>query len=179
MGGLQRDDAGQPNIALPADDLILNKSLIFTHPQEVLDDQELTLADKRSLLASWASDALACEDSPSFRRLMSGAVVRVDDIMAALQSLDLNEPRHKAAVIFSQPFARRRSKPIERRRNMLPEDDDKPPPFATSARIPTALKIPMGVQRDSAGRLFAVANGPAAAATGNSREIPIGGRSAA
>ena len=144
MGGLQRVNAGQPSIARPADDLLLQKSLVFVHPQEVLDDQELTFADKRSLLASWASDALALEDHPSFRQLTSGAVVRVDDIMAALKSLDLYEPRHEAAVTWFQSFARRRSKPTGRRRNMRPEDDDKPPPFAASARIPMARKIPIG-----------------------------------
>ena len=83
MSGLQRVDAGQPNIAPPADDLLSRKSLVFAHPDEVVDDQELKLADKRSLLASWASDALALEDSPSLRQLANGAVVRVDDIMAA------------------------------------------------------------------------------------------------
>ena len=76
------------------------KSAEFAHPDEVVDDQELTLADKRSLLASWASDALAVEDSPSLRQLASGAVVRVDDIMAALKSLDLDEPRHEASADF-------------------------------------------------------------------------------
>ena len=114
---------------------------VFAHPDEVVDDQELTLADKRSLLASWASDALAVEDSPSLRQLPSGAVVRVDDIMAALKSLDLDEPRHEASLTFSRSFARRGSKPTARRRNMRPEDDDEPPPSAASARIPTAQKI--------------------------------------
>jgi hypothetical protein len=80
MSGLQKLDADQPNIAL-ADDLLSKKSPVFAHPEEVLDDQTLTLtlADKRSLLASWASDALGVNDSPSLRQLPSGAVVRVDD----------------------------------------------------------------------------------------------------
>ena len=57
-------DANQPTIAL-ADDVISEKSAVFAHPEEVLDDQTLALADKRSLLASWASDALGVEGSPS------------------------------------------------------------------------------------------------------------------
>jgi hypothetical protein len=69
MSGLQKLDADQPNIALRADDLLSNKSRILAHPDEVVDDQELTFADKRSLLASWASDALAVENSPSLRQI--------------------------------------------------------------------------------------------------------------
>jgi len=178
MSGLQGVDAGQPNIALSADDLLSKKSLIFTHPQEVLDDRELALADKRSLLASWASDAHALVEHPSFRQLTSGAVVRVDDIMAALKSLDLNEPRHEAAVTFSQSFARRPSKPIGRRRNRRSKDNDEPPPSASSAMIPAARKILIGVRRGNTGRYWEVTNGSAAAATGNSREARVGGRPA-
>jgi hypothetical protein len=140
MSGLQKLDADQPTIAL-ADDLISEKSAVFTHPEEVLDDQTLAFADKRSLLASWASDALAVEDAPSLRQLPSGAVVRVDDIIAALKTLDFHEPRQEASLTFSQSFARRRSKPAARRRNIRPEDDDDPPPSAASARIPVVRNV--------------------------------------
>ena len=78
MSGFQKLDVDQSNIALPADDLLLRRSQTFAHPEEVVDDQELTLADKRSLLASWAADALAVEDAPSLRQLASGAVVHVE-----------------------------------------------------------------------------------------------------
>jgi hypothetical protein len=138
MSGFPKLDPGQPNIALPADDP--EKSTVFVHPEEVLDDQTLALADKRSLLASWASDALGVEDSPSLRQLPSGAVVRVDDIIAALKTLDFHEPRHEISQTFSQSFARRRSKPSARRQNMRPEDDD-PPPSAASARIPSVRNV--------------------------------------
>jgi hypothetical protein len=179
MSGLQKLDADQPNIALQADDLLSNKSRILAHPDEVVDDQELTFADKRSLLASWASDALTVENSPSLRQLASGAVVCVDDIMAALKSLDLHEPPHEAAFTFSQSFARRRSKPGARRRNMRPEDDDDPPPSAASARIPLAWKILIGARRHSTKRYLEITNVPPASATGHSREKSVGGRSAA
>jgi hypothetical protein len=145
MSGLQKPDADQPTIAPAADDLVSEKSPVFVHPEEVIDDQTLTLANKRSLLASWASDALAVEDAPSLRQLPSGAVVRVDDIIAALKTLDLHEPRHEAALTFSQSFARRRSKPAARRRNIRPEDnDDDPPPSAASARIPVVQNVLIG-----------------------------------
>ena len=135
MSGLHKLVADQPNIVLPADDLLSRKSRTFTHPVEVMDDQELTLADKRSLLASWASDALAVEDAPSLRRLASGAVVCVDEVIAALKSLDVDEVRHEAAMTMVRSFPRRRSKPTARRLKSRLEDDDEPPPRAGRAMI--------------------------------------------
>ena len=114
MGGLQETRACPSEIALPADDLLPGKSVVFAHPDEVVSDRELSVEDKRSLLASWVSDAFSVEDSPSLRQLASGAVVRVDDIMAALKSLD--EPSHEAAFTVSRSFARRGRKPVARRR---------------------------------------------------------------
>jgi hypothetical protein len=49
MSGLHRVDAGQLTNAA-ADALLSKKSLLFAHPDEVVDDQELPLANKRSLL---------------------------------------------------------------------------------------------------------------------------------
>src|ERR1700722_266 len=57
---------------------------IYTHPDDVASDPDLTLAEKRAVLASWILDARAVEDSPSLRRLDSGAVVEVDAILRAL-----------------------------------------------------------------------------------------------
>jgi hypothetical protein len=142
MSELHRVDTGQPKIAPPADDLLSRKSLVFAHPDEVVDDQELTPGDKRSLLPHRHRMHLRSRIPLHCAKLPSGAVVRVHDIMAALKSLDLNEPLHEASVTFSQSFARRGSKPTARRRNLRPEDDDEPPPFAASARIPTAQNIP-------------------------------------
>jgi hypothetical protein len=109
MSGLQEVGAGQPEIALPTDDLLSGKSLLFAHPSEVLSDWELGVSGKRSLLASWVSDAFAVENSPSLRQLARGAVVCVGDIMDALKSLD--EPRREAAFTISQSFERRGGKP--------------------------------------------------------------------
>jgi hypothetical protein len=164
MSGLHES---QPEITLPADDLISRKSL-FAHPSEVLSDQELSIGDKRSLLASWVSDAFAVENSPSLRRLASGAVVCVDDIMNALKSLD--EPHREAAFRISQSFERRGSRPIARWRNTGRGDDDEPPPPAAGARIPSARKVLIGVRRDRVG---------SASLAGYSREVSVDGRSAA
>jgi hypothetical protein len=168
MSGLQEVGAGQPKIARLADDLLSRKSLVFAHPGDVLSDQELSLTDKRSLLASWVSDAFAVENSPSLRQLTSGAVVRVDDIMDALKSLD--EPRREAGVTISQSFARRGGKPVARRRNRGRGADDEPPPPAVGARIPSAWKVLIGARQDSTSPTLA---------TGYLREISVGGRSAA
>jgi hypothetical protein len=78
-------------------------------------------------LAARCSRAAVVEVEMSGLLKLDGAVVRVDDIIAALKTLDLHEPRHEASLTFSQSFARRRSKPTARRRNMRPEDDDDPP----------------------------------------------------
>jgi len=164
MSGLQEVAADQTTGALLADDLLSRKSLTFAHPEEVVDDQELTLADKRSLLASWASDALAVENSPSLRQLANGAVVRVDDVMAALKTLDLDQSRHDAALTFSHSFPRRRSKPAARRLNLRPDDDNEPPPPVASARIPSARKILVGSNGGSR-----IGRGSVANATGGFR----------
>jgi hypothetical protein len=170
MGGPEEIGVGKPKIALPADDLLSRKSFVFAHPGDVLSDQELSLADKRSLLAPWVSDAFAVENLPSLRQLPSGAVVRVDDIMDALKSLDPHGRRREAAFTISRSFARRGSKPVARRRNRRPIDDDEPPPPAVSARIPSAWKGLIGARRDSTSPPSAI---------GRLQEMSVGRRSAA
>lgn len=56
-------------------DRLLHPANAFAHPMEVVDDADLTLTEKRALLASWASDA--GEAGP----------VGYDDVMAALKEL--------------------------------------------------------------------------------------------
>ena len=55
---------------------------------DVVRDPDLTLNEKRAILASWASDACALEAAPDLRVTTSGRVVRWDDIMDALRTLD-------------------------------------------------------------------------------------------
>jgi hypothetical protein len=55
---------------------------------DVVRDADLTLNEKRAILASWASDACALEAAPDLRAIASGCVVRWDDIMDALRMLD-------------------------------------------------------------------------------------------
>jgi hypothetical protein len=70
-------------------DALLHPASAFTHPLDVVRDPDLTLAEKRAILSSWASDACAVDSMPALRRLPgSAAPVSFDDIIDALQSLD-------------------------------------------------------------------------------------------
>jgi hypothetical protein len=60
------------------------ETTIYTHPDEVIRDSKPTLAEKKAILATWASDARAVENAPSLRQLDSGAVVEVEAILQAL-----------------------------------------------------------------------------------------------
>ena len=60
---------------------------------DVVHDADLTLNEKRAILASWASDACAVEAAQDLRVSTSANVVRWDDIMDALGTLD-KEPEN-------------------------------------------------------------------------------------
>jgi hypothetical protein len=67
---------------------LLHPAQAFCHPQEVVDDPDLTLNEKRSILASWASDACAVDSQPALRRARDGQTVPFDDVIEALRELD-------------------------------------------------------------------------------------------
>ena len=69
-------------------DALLHPANAFAHPMDVVRDKDLTLNEKRAILASWASDACAIEAAPDLRVNSSRSVVRWDDIMDALRTLD-------------------------------------------------------------------------------------------
>jgi hypothetical protein len=69
-------------------DALLHPAKAFAHPMDVVRDHDLTLNEKRAILASWASDACALEAAPDLRVTNSGRVVRWDDIIDALRTLD-------------------------------------------------------------------------------------------
>jgi hypothetical protein len=69
-------------------DALLHPANAFAHPMDVVRDEDLTLNEKRAILASWASDACAIEAAPDLRVNRSRSVVRWDDIMDALRTLD-------------------------------------------------------------------------------------------
>jgi hypothetical protein len=57
-------------------------------PMDVVTDPDMTVQEKRAILASWASDACAVEAVPDLRHPPSTAVVGFDDVMDALKRLD-------------------------------------------------------------------------------------------
>jgi hypothetical protein len=81
------------------DDYDLNQLLYpaqaFGYPSEVVNDPDLTLNEKRAILASWASDACAVEAAPDLRSNLSGPPVRFDDLMEALRTLDKQANGHR------------------------------------------------------------------------------------
>jgi hypothetical protein len=54
-------------------DALLRPARAFAHPMAVVNDADLTLNEKRAVLASWASDACAVETAPELRRPPGGA----------------------------------------------------------------------------------------------------------
>jgi len=67
---------------------LLHPAQAFESPAAVVNDPDLTVNEKRAILASWASDACALEAAPDLRAGPKGSPVRFDDIMEALRALD-------------------------------------------------------------------------------------------
>ncbi len=73
---------------------LLHPGTKFDHPKDVLAHPTLSVAEKRAILASWASDAAAIASCPSLRAPEGlKAPVSIDEILEALRALD-NDPRH-------------------------------------------------------------------------------------
>ncbi len=91
-------------------DELLHPANAFAHPREVVDDPDLTLNEKRAILASWASDACAIEAAPELRARPRGSPVRFDDIMDALRTLDrqANGDRYRRVLRRGRIFERNR-----------------------------------------------------------------------
>ena len=72
----------------------MHPGTVFEHPKDVVAHPDLTLAEKRAILASWASDASAIESCPALRAPAGlKAPVSIDAILEALCDLD-GGPRH-------------------------------------------------------------------------------------
>jgi hypothetical protein len=122
---------------------LLSATAALMHPDDVMGNSQLTRAQKRELLASWASDARAVHDMPALRQLDNGAIVRVDDVLRALSALDDDVRFGQHASTRIRPLVqRRRRRPISwrgialRGRSGNDDDDDPPPCPAVIARPP-------------------------------------------
>ena len=87
-------------------DVLFRPASHYDSPEQVLNDTELSVAEKRVILSSWASDIYTVESCPLLREVPGIAQpIALKDILAALRQLD-------------------------------PEDDDDPPPRgATGMRV--------------------------------------------
>lgn len=107
----------------------------YSSRAQVLADDGLSKEEKRSLLASWASDIRAVENWPALRRLDDGTLLNIDEILSALKVVD-----HPAGTTFrssATPTSRRR--PNNRTsHDFRPDDpdDDNPPPKPAAAMPP-------------------------------------------
>ena len=106
---------------------------IYTGPDDVVADPDLTTAEKRAILASWVSDVRAVEDAPTLRRLDSGAVVEVAAVLRALASLDRAED---AKLIAFTRGRRGIVKTWLSRIGSPRDDDDDPPPAPAGFGVP-------------------------------------------
>lgn len=95
-------------------DALLHPAQAFSHPSQVVSDPDLTLDEKRAILASWASDACAVEAAPALRKSSGGPMVRFDEIMDALRMLDKQQAetadagRYRGSTRWRRIFGRRR-----------------------------------------------------------------------
>jgi hypothetical protein len=84
---------------------LFHPALAFDRPEDVVRDADLTLNEKRAILASWASDACAVESAPTLREAPGGARVTFEEIVDALRRLDAEVARMR---MKTQGGARRR-----------------------------------------------------------------------
>jgi len=79
----------------------------YESPDDVLNDRNLSDAEKRIVLSSWASDMYAVESCPALRDVPGiGHTIRLVDILAALRQLDSEDdppPRGGAAMRLRRP----------------------------------------------------------------------------
>jgi hypothetical protein len=62
-------------------DALLHPAQAYDHPDDVANDPDLSLNEKRAILASWASDACAVEAAPALRCPAGGKrVVSFDEV---------------------------------------------------------------------------------------------------
>ena len=87
---------------------LLHPAFAFDHPMDVVRDADLTLNEKRAILASWASDACAVDSAPALRKTPNGKVVSFDEVIDALRALDAEAAKQKMRT--QNPLKRRLSR---------------------------------------------------------------------
>ncbi|MEK9285707.1 hypothetical protein MTR72_40010 [Bradyrhizobium sp. ISRA442] len=81
----------------------------YASPDDILNDNELSVPEKRLILSSWASDMFAVESCPALREIPGmGHTIRLADILAALRRLDGDDdppPRGGVPMRLRRPWA--------------------------------------------------------------------------
>jgi hypothetical protein len=78
----------------------------YDSPDEILSDPQLSDAEKRIILSSWASDIFTVESCPGLRDIPGmGHTLRLADILNALRQLDGDDdpPREEIDRRWRQP----------------------------------------------------------------------------
>lgn len=92
-------------------------ALGYAEPIDVVRDDDLTINEKRAILAAWASDAYAVEAAPALRRApASERTVSIDDILEALRALDREAFDHRIDLDWARRQLRRQTVEAGRRR---------------------------------------------------------------
>lgn len=70
-------------------DHLFHPAAHYASPDDVLNDEVLSVPEKRIILSSWASDMFTVESCPALREIPGmGHTIRLADILAALRRLD-------------------------------------------------------------------------------------------
>lgn len=104
-----------------------------SNPIQHIVSSGLSIAEKRELLSAWASDARAVPDAPALRKLDTGTIVDIDDILDALKTLDspgleARVPEQAESMWGLKRLRRNGWVPAVFRGRRTDDDDDDPPP---------------------------------------------------
>jgi len=86
----------RPETGIVELDQLLHPSRYYDEPADVVRDYRRSMAERRAILSSWASDACAVESCPMLRTAPFGKQpVEVDKILDALKELDRLEAQYQ------------------------------------------------------------------------------------
>jgi hypothetical protein len=86
----------RPETGIAELDQLLHPSRYYDEPSDVVRDHRLSLAERRAILSSWASDACAVVSCPMLRGAPFGKQpVEVEKILDALKELDRIEAQYR------------------------------------------------------------------------------------
>jgi hypothetical protein len=88
---------------------LLRPAGAFEYPQQLVDDPDLTLNEKRAILAAWAADARSADRAPAASRRAPGEPrpVGFDDVMDALRELNDEAAHGNARPHYRRVLGRR------------------------------------------------------------------------